>query len=394
MGAAGTNLIRYSRFAHRKPIIDIVFSPNGKALVSTAEDRTVKIWETRTFTQQRVLETQPDWASALAVAPDNATLLVGRLDGSLKTYPIQTTGEAGSDKAVPLPEEPVAEPHPPTARADVVQVEEVEPNDQIGSAMPLQTPGAVSGVLWPASGASPDRDLYRFVSKAGTTWIMETNAARSKSPADTRIEVLYSDGKPVPRLLLRAVRDSYITFRPIDSTQTQVRLKNWEEMRLNQFLYMRGELGKFLRLPQGPDSGMLFYSVNGKRKCYFDTSATVHAKDELVYIVEPYLPTARLTDNGLPVFPVYYANDDDGDRKHGSDSRLMFTAPTDGSYLVRVTDIRGFGGSTYKYSLMIRDPKPDFNVSIGGKGAKVGVGSGVRLTFTLDRIDAFDGEVR
>ncbi len=42
---------------------------------------------------------------------------------------------------------------------------------------------------------------------------IETDAARRGSPIDTRIEVLDAKGKPVQRLLLQAVRDSYITFR-------------------------------------------------------------------------------------------------------------------------------------------------------------------------------------
>jgi len=43
----------------------------------------------------------------------------------------------------------------------------------------------------------PDVDLFRFDAKAGQTWIIETMAAQRGSPADTRIEVLRADGKPV-----------------------------------------------------------------------------------------------------------------------------------------------------------------------------------------------------
>ena len=84
--------------------------------------------------------------------------------------------------------------------------------------------------------------------------------------------------------------------------------------------------------------------MNGARRCYFDTSAVDHALNEPVYIVEPYAPGTKLADNGLPVFPLYYANDDDASRKLGRDSRLTFTAPADGDYLVRVADTRGYGG--------------------------------------------------
>ena len=53
-----------------------------------------------------------------------------------------------------------------------------------------------------------DFDLFRFDAKAGDQWIIETKAARANSPLDTKLEVLDAAGQPVPRLLLRAVRDS------------------------------------------------------------------------------------------------------------------------------------------------------------------------------------------
>jgi hypothetical protein len=80
-------------------------------------------------------------------------------------------------------------------------------------------------------------------------------------------------------------------------------------------------------MPQGPDSGFQFYKSQGKRRLYFDSSATIHALGEPVYIVEPYAPGVKLIENGLPVFPLYYSNDDDADRKLGTDSQLTFTAP-------------------------------------------------------------------
>ena len=184
--------------------------------------------------------------------------------------------------------------------------------------------------------------------------MIETTAAQRGSPIDTRLEILHPDGTPVERLQLRAVRDSSVTFRGIDSDTTDCRLVNWEEMDLNQYLYLQGEVVRLLRAPQGPDSGFLFYSAHGKRRCYFDTSAAAHAVDEPCYIVEPRPPGAKLGDNGLPVFPLIYANDDDADRKLGTDSRLEFTAPSDGPYLLRVTDTRGFGGPEFVYRLLIR----------------------------------------
>ncbi|HLQ47082.1 MAG TPA: PPC domain-containing protein, partial [Planctomycetaceae bacterium] len=167
-----------------------------------------------------------------------------------------------------------------------------------------------------------------------------------------------------------------------------------EEMDLNQFLYIGGEVLKTFRMPQGPDSGMQMYN-NGKRICYFDTSATIHALDAVCYIVEPYPVGTKLIDNGLPVFPLNFENDDDGERELGNDSRLTFTAPADGTYLVRVTDVLGSGSDKHVYSLTIREPHPDFAPTIaGGRDATIGLGSGTRVTFQINRVDGFDGDVR
>jgi hypothetical protein len=174
----------------------------------------------------------------------------------------------------------------------------------------------------------------------------------------------------------------------------QVRVEFWEEMDLDQYLYMNGEIGKFFRAPRGPDSGYDFYDNGGKRRTYFDTTAIAHAKDEPVYIVEAYPPTANLIDNGLPVFPLYYVNDDDGERELGSDSRLTFTAPADGEYLVRVTDARGFQGDNYTYQLTVRPPQPDFIVRVDTKNVKLPAGSGQRLKFSVDRVDNFHDAIR
>lgn len=392
-GKEGTNPLIYSRFAHEASILNLVFSPDGKTLASSGEDQTVKFWETRTFTTLRAVKNQSDWPTALAITPSNSHLLVGRLDGSLSRYPLQGARQADSSaKAIYLAPTPKPNGEPGTIK--LKSQNETEPNDAPKHANAIKVPGVVSGTLNPSKGAASDTDLYRMRLQAGRTVILETNAARSKSPADTKIEVLHADGRPVLRYLLRAVRDSVIEFRPIDSRQTQVRVLNWEEMQLNQYLYMGGEVGRLFRAPRGPDSGFEFYSNGGKRRCYFDTSAVVHAKDDPVYIVEPYPPGAKLVDNGLPVFPLYYANDDDGERELGNDSRLTFTAPADGEYLVRVTDVRGYGGAKFKYKLSIRDPRPDFRVTISGNNMKVPTGSGQRLSVKVDRIDGFAGEVR
>ncbi len=308
------------------------------------------------------------------------------------------------DATVPIEPGPPGERHVPLDRAlyrsarefsvlatAVSDVLESEPNERPEQATPLAVPGAASGRIAAASGA--DVDLYRFAARQGESWIIETEAERRGSPLDTRIEVLHADGRPVERLLLQAVRDSWVEFRPVDSNQLGMRPKNWEEMELNEYLYLQGEVVKIFRLPQGPDSEIVFYSRNGRRRCYFDTSATAHPLDEPLYTVQPYSPGTALVPNGLPVFTLYYANDDDGERRLGRDSRLTFTAPADGDYLVRVTDVRGFGGSRFAYRLTVRKPQPGFRVSLANANPTVNAGSGRRLSFVAERIDGFEGEI-
>ena len=55
--------------------------------------------------------------------------------------------------------------------------------------------------------------------------------------------------------------------------------------------------------------------------------------------------------------------------RSGSDDRLTFIAPADGSYLVRVSDVRGFSGDRFVYRLTVREAKPDFNVVLSQQDA-------------------------
>jgi hypothetical protein len=267
---------------------------------------------------------------------------------------------------------------------------EIEPNDTPAAATAMTAPGGANGRF----GAAGDVDHYRFTAKAGQVWAVETQAAQRGSPADTRLEILHPDGRPVQRVLLRAVRDSYLTFRPVDANAGGGRFWHWQEMDLGQYLFMQGEVVKLFLAPQGPDSEWKFFTQGGKRRGYFDTSATAHPLDEPAYIVEPHPPGTVLPPNGLPVFPLVYANDDDADRKLGTDSKLIFTAPADGDYIIRVRDTRGAGGERHVYRLVVREARPDFRVTLDGINGNIPLGTGTSFTARVDRIDGYEGPVR
>ncbi|HMJ66318.1 MAG TPA: c-type cytochrome domain-containing protein, partial [Candidatus Binatia bacterium] len=278
------------------------------------------------------------------------------------------------------------------AAGDLPDALEAEPNDTPEKATKILNPGAANGRIW--SKAGRDVDLFSFDARTDQHLVVKTSAGMRGSPVDTKIEILHPDGKPVQRLLLQAVRNSAVTFKGIDSTTSDVRVENWEEMELNEYLYMQGEVVKLFRAPQGPDSGFLFYKSGSKRRTYFDTSSSAHANEEPCYTVQPHPPGTKVVANGLPTFPIYYANDDDGERKLGTDSRVHFTPPTNGTYLVRVTDTRGLSGDRFVYRLSIREAQPDFKVTLEGTNPTIPVGSGQSFTINVERIDEFDGEVK
>jgi hypothetical protein len=282
--------------------------------------------------------------------------------------------------------------------SDQPELVEAEPNNTPAQAMAVPVPCTVNGRIWreeaSSGGPASDMDVFRFHAQAGRSLVIETDAARRGSPVDTKIEVLDGAGKPVERLLLQAVRDSQITFKKIDSNNADdVRVENWQEMELNQLIYLQGEVCKILRLPQGPDSGFQFYSAGGKRLDYFNTSPIAHALDEPAYVVEPHPPGTKPLPNGLPVFNLYYVNDDDGYRKLGADSYLLFDPPKEGDYLVRISDSRGFSGERFAYRLTIREAKPDFNVKLENANPTVNAGSGKEFSVVADRRDGFDGDI-
>jgi WD40 repeat protein len=377
-----------ARFAHEGPIVRLAFTSDGTRIVSLGEDRAIKAWATAGYTELKEWGAQPDVAAALAVAGDGASLRVGRMDGSLATYALPGAPSPSAAVTAPASAEPLATESGPTTAS---RLAEREPNNTPQAATAVAAPAEIQGAI----AGKGDVDLYRFRAKAGEAWLIEVNAARSKSKLDSFVEVLDAQGAKVPRLLLQAVRNSYFTFRGKDDSQTDdFRVFNWEEMRLNEYFYSSGEVVKLWLYPRGPDSGFVVYPGEGKRWGFFDTTPLAHALGEPAYVVEPHPPGTELISNGLPVFPLYFENDDDALRELGKDSRLAFTAPADGDYLVKVKDVRGQDGPDFKYTLLIRPSRPDFEVTVTGTKPAIGPGSNREFTVKARRIDGFEGPIR
>ncbi len=378
-----------ARFAHEAPVTQLRYSPDGRYVITCAEDRTVKLWDAKTMSEIKEYGQQSDVVQSLAFSPDGSRFAVGRVDGTIEilaTVPVPTpaSGEA------PLASAPMA-----AAMAPMMETVEVEPNNTPAEATAITIPATLKGTIHGKPNGQPDSDLYKFTAKAGQEWVIEVNAARSKSPLDSIIDVLDTHGQPVERVILQATRDSYFTFRGKNGDDvSDFRVFNWEEMELNEYLYSNGEVVKLWLAPRGPDSGFTTYPGEGNRHGYFDTTPVTHALGEPCYIVEPHAPGTEIVPNGLPVFRLNYQNDDSSKRDLGADSKLTFTAPKDGEYLVRIRDVRGYESDKHTYQLVIRPRQPDFAVTLQTKDPTVNIGSAKEFRLTVSRQDDYAGPVR
>ncbi len=259
----------------------------------------------------------------------------------------------------------------------------------------IELPAVISGVIESRdSQQAADEDLFEFEAAEGETWIFQSDAPDG-SPLDSWLEILDEDGNSVLRTRLQAIRESYFTFRGKDSsTSDDFRLHRWEDMELDEYLYSSGEVTRLWLYPRGPDSGFKVYPGAGARNTFFDTTPISHALGEPAYIVRELRRGEVPLPNGLPVFPIYFENDDDPLRRIGKNSRLTFTAPSTGRYQLRVRDARGFGGDDYSYSIDVRAAKPDFELKVQGDKLSMPVGSGREWAVTATRKDGLSGPIR
>ena len=273
---------------------------------------------------------------------------------------------------------------------------EQEPNNAPAQARVLTIPASVNGrLVTPGDADAADSDLFAFDAEKGQQLVIETRAGMLGSPADTKVEVLDAQGELVPHLLLQATKDSWLTLRSTDANAPGIRLGQFDEMELNDYMYFNGEILKIYRLARGPDADMVYFTRDGKRRAAFYSSPAGHGLDEPCYVVEPKPPGTKLTPNGLPSFTLFYSNDDDGERQLGRDSRLVFTAPAKGRYHVRISDTRGWSGERLAYRLIVRAPVPDFSAQLATKGVEaLPAGSAVQFLANVDRKDGWEGDVR
>ena len=276
------------------------------------------------------------------------------------------------------------------------EVQESESGANAKSAMDISVGTTVNGRVsgFADDGATADEDYFRFEANKGRRYVMEVEASRLSSPLDSVLEVLDPEGKPISQLTARAELKTEIELRDHDSVSGAIRVSAPIEkgFGVGDYVMIGNELLRISALPRGPDDGTRFDAFGGQRLGYYNTTPEAQALLAPVYKVSLHPPHTKFQPNGLPLEQFYYRNDDGGPG-YGKDSRLQFTAPADGDYLVRLRDLRGLQGEDFAYRMTLREAKPDFRLALDPPNPNVPRGGGATVTVNALRIDGFDGAI-
>jgi WD40 repeat protein len=272
---------------------------------------------------------------------------------------------------------------------------ETEPNDDPASANPVSAPGGLSGRIQEGG----DVDHVRFDARRGERWVVEVFARRIGTPLDPVIEILDDKGNRIPRAVLRPIGETLVAFRDHPSTGRNIRLTYpWTGFGVGDHVVVGRELMRIHELPRGPDDDAVFWGLGntrnnvGERVALLETTPEHHPQGQPIYEVELHPPGATFPPGGVAPLVLDYRNDDGGPTL-GKDARLTFDVPGDGTYLVRVEDVRGLGGPEFGYHILVRPQRPDFRITLATETPNIPRGGALVVPVNLTRLDGFDGPV-
>ncbi|MBZ2187271.1 MAG: hypothetical protein K7J46_21415 [Bryobacter sp.] len=75
--------------AHEDAILKVIWSRDGKLLLTSSADRTLKLFRSSDLTELKMIPRQPDWAFGMEYSPDGARLALGRMDGSIEVLEVK-----------------------------------------------------------------------------------------------------------------------------------------------------------------------------------------------------------------------------------------------------------------------------------------------------------------
>ncbi len=272
------------------------------------------------------------------------------------------------------------------------EIESTGDNRTAAAARAVTVPVTINGRIAAPVNGIPVENYFRFPARKGQKIVLEVNARRLGSEMDSLIEVLDLRGQPIEQATVRAVWETFTVLRDHDSASRGVRVQAWNMISTGDHMLMGNEIVRIEEVPDGPDEDVVMEGFGGQRRTFFGTTSEAHGVDRPIYKVQIHPPAARFAPNGLPLVRLTFRNDDGGPG-YGKDSYLVFSPKADGEYFARLRDVRGLGGEPYSYRLTIREPKPDFRLSVAPRNPNVPRGGIVPLTVTAFRLDGYDGPI-
>ena len=83
----------HSLIADEDSILALAWTPDGKMLITSSSDGSIRFRDAATLDPIRVIDHQPDWVEALAISPDGTRLAAGRFNGTLSLFDMKSFKE-------------------------------------------------------------------------------------------------------------------------------------------------------------------------------------------------------------------------------------------------------------------------------------------------------------
>ena len=85
--------LAHSLIADEDSILSLAWTPDGKTLITSSSDGSIRFRDAATLDPIRVIDHQSEWVEAIAISPDGTRLAAGRFNGTMSLYDVKSFKE-------------------------------------------------------------------------------------------------------------------------------------------------------------------------------------------------------------------------------------------------------------------------------------------------------------